>query len=293
LDKKIYAANILLIASKLELLKTILIKGKFGRRSRPYCLALALLSFFIIISSSPYPAWSAPAETGADLLLGGVSETIEVRKETQKEEDAWAGKKAELTARLRSLEAEREHLSEVKDRTGRAIETERELIAEAERKIREVARIREGLESYLGSVVTKLEAFIQQDLPFLREEREMRLVSVSGTLSHPEKTAAEKYRRVMEALQVETEYGRTVEVYQETVDIEGQPILMDILRLGRLSLFCQSPDGKMVAHYDRTAGHWMELPSSYRHEINKAIDIARRQRTVDLVRLPIGRIVVP
>ncbi|MDL1958079.1 MAG: DUF3450 domain-containing protein [Deltaproteobacteria bacterium] len=271
---------------------SILIKSKFGRLSKPYCLAFLLLSFFIS-SSLLSPAWSAPAENGADRLLGGVSKTIEVRRQTQKEEDVWAGKKAELTARLRSLEAEREHLSEVKDRTGRALETEKALIAEAERKIRETARIREGLESYLGSIVTELEAFIQQDLPFLREEREMRLASIHGTLSHPEKTAAEKYRRVMEALQVETEYGRTVEVYQETVDIEGQPILMDILRLGRLSLFCQSPDGKVVAHYDRTAMHWKELSSRYRHEINKAVDIARKQRTVDLVRLPIGRIIVP
>jgi hypothetical protein len=31
--------------------------------------------------------------------MGGVSETVDVRKENRKEEDAWAGKKAELTAR--------------------------------------------------------------------------------------------------------------------------------------------------------------------------------------------------
>ena len=292
MDKEIYAANILFIAAKLKLMISILSKNKFCRHLRPCCLAFLLLSFFIS-SSSLHPAWSAPAETGADRLLGEVSETIEVRKQTQKEEDAWAGKKAELMARLRSLEAEREHLSEVKDRTIRAIETEQALIAEAKRKIREAARIREGLESYLASVVTELEAFIQQDLPFLKDEREARLASISDTLSHSEKTAAEKYRRVMEALQVETEYGRTVEVYQETVDIEGQSILMDIFRLGRLSLFCQSPDGKMVGHYDRTEGQWIELTSKYRQEINKAVDMARKQRTVDLVRLPIGRIVVP
>ncbi len=72
-------------------------KNRFGRHSRPYCLAFLLLSFSI--SSSLHPAWSAPAETGVDRLPGVVSETVEVSKETQKEEDAWAGKKAELTAR--------------------------------------------------------------------------------------------------------------------------------------------------------------------------------------------------
>jgi hypothetical protein len=171
-----------------QLLISILSKNKFGMRLRPYCPALFLLSF--LLTSSLQPAWSAPVSAGADRLLGGVSETVDVRKETQKEEDAWAGKKAELMARLRSLEAEREHLSEVKDRTIRAIETEQALIAEAKRKIREAARIREGLESYLASVVTALEAFIQQDLPFLKKEREARLASIHGAVSNPDQTLA-------------------------------------------------------------------------------------------------------
>ncbi|MBW2036540.1 MAG: DUF3450 family protein [Deltaproteobacteria bacterium] len=66
---------------------------------------------------------------------------------------------------------------------------------------------------------------------------------------------------------------------------------MDILRLGRLSLFCQTPDGKLVGHYDRAAGRWGLLPSKYRRQINRAVEMARRERTIDLVRLPIGRIV--
>ncbi len=72
-------------------------KNRFGRHSRPYCLAFLLLSFSI--SSSLHPAWSAPAETGAVRLLGVVSETVDVRKENRQEEDTWAGKKAELSAR--------------------------------------------------------------------------------------------------------------------------------------------------------------------------------------------------
>jgi hypothetical protein len=80
------------------LLISILSKNRLGVRSRPYCPAILLLSF-LLTSSSLHPAWSASAETGVDRLLGVVSETVEVSKETQKEEDAWAGKKAELTAR--------------------------------------------------------------------------------------------------------------------------------------------------------------------------------------------------
>jgi len=233
------------------------------------------------------------AEIKADQLQKKVTQTIEIRQQTQKKEDAWAGKKAELMARYRSLKANQDHLEKFKLKTESALSSQNARLAEVERKIKESARIRKELQSYLESAVAQLEEFIKKDLLFLPKERSARLASIEETLARPDKPAAEKYRRVMEAFQIEAEYGRTVEVYQDTIDLNGQSVLMDIMRLGRLSLFCQTPDGRMVGHYDRAAGRWVSLPSKYRREINKAVDMARRQRTIDLVRLPIGRIIIP
>ena len=237
--------------------------------------------------------WAMPAvgETEADQLQKEVTQTIEIRQQTQKKEDAWAGKKSEVMARYRSLEANQEHLEKLKLKTERCFSAQKARVAELDRKIKESARIREELQSYLESLVTQLEESIKNDLPFLLKERSTRLASIKETLARPDKPAAEKYRRVMEALQVETEYGRTVEVYQDTIDLNGQSVLMDILRLGRLSLFYQTPDGKVVGHYDRAAGRWVSLHSKYRREINRAVEMARRERTIDLIRLPIGKII--
>ncbi len=231
------------------------------------------------------------AGTEADQLQKKVTQAIEIRQQTQKKEDTWAGKKAELMARYRSLKANQDYLEKLKLKTERALSSQKARLAEFERKIRESARIREELQSYLESVVAQLEELIKKDSPFLLNERAARLDSIKETLTQPDKSPAEKYRRIMEALQIEAEYGRTVEVYQDTIDLNGQSVLMDILRLGRLSLFCQTPDGKMVGHYDRAAGRWVSLSSRYRREINNAVDMARHERTIDLVRLPIGRIV--
>ncbi|MDL2124662.1 MAG: DUF3450 domain-containing protein [Deltaproteobacteria bacterium] len=233
------------------------------------------------------------AGTEADQIQKRVVQTIEIGQQTQKKEDEWAGKKAELMARYRSLKANQDYLEKLKLKTERALSSQKARLAEFERKIKESARIREELQSYLESVVAQLEEFIKKDTPFLLKERDARLASIKETLALPDKPAAEKYRRAMEALQIEAEYGRSVEVYQDTIDLNGQSVLMDIMRLGRLSLFCQTPDGRMVGHYDRSAGRWVSLPSKYRREINNAVDMARRQRTIDLVRLPIGRISIP
>jgi hypothetical protein len=222
-----------------------------------------------------------------------VVQAIEIRQKTQKKEDAWAGKKAKLVARYHSLRSQKEHLEKTKNELKKRLEFQKNLVAEAERKAKETERIRAELQSCLESNIDYLEVFIKRDLPFLPEERSNRLASIKEALARPDKTAAEKFRRVMEALQVEVEYGRTVEVYQDTIYVDSQPLLVDILRLGRLSIFWQTPDGKTVGHYDRAAGGWLPLSPRYRRNINKTVDMARRERTIDLVKLPIGRIIVP
>jgi hypothetical protein len=251
-------------------------------------LIIILLNLLLLLTLVP-----ATAETDSDHLLKVVTETLDIRQKTQKKEDAWAGKKAELMARYQSLKTNEEEFQKLKLKTCTALNSQKIRVKEFERKIKESARIREELQSCLESVVTRLEEFNKKDFPFLSEERNTRIASIKETLARSDKPVAEKYRRVMEALQVETEYGRTVEVYQDTINLDGQSVLMDILRLGRLSLFCQTPDGKVVGHYDPAAGRWVFLPSRYHRDINRAVEMARRERTIDLVRLPIGRIIVP
>ncbi len=256
---------------------------RFNRLNKIALLPLAVLMLIFLMEP-------ALAETEADQLQKGVSHTIEIRQQTQKKEDAWAGKKVEIMAHYRSLKASQEHLRKLKLKTEKAFIAQKARVEESERRIKESARIREELQSYLESVVAQLERFINKDLPFLSKERGARISSIKETMTRPDRPAAEKYRRVVEALQVETEYGRTVEVYQDTINLDGEPVLVDILRLGRLSLFCQTPDGKVVGHYDPPARRWVSLPSSYRREINKGMEMARGQRNIELVSMPIGRI---
>ncbi|MDY6861451.1 MAG: DUF3450 domain-containing protein, partial [Thermodesulfobacteriota bacterium] len=236
---------------------------------------------------------SLPAETQSDHILKIVESTINVRLDTQKKVDQWANKKAEFTSKYRSLENNLENLRKVKLKTGKMLNYKNAHIKEIKRKIKESSRIKIELGSYLESVAVNLEGFIRRDLPFLLEERERRITLVKNTLIDQNKTPAEKYRSLMEALQIEEEYGHTVEVYQDTINLNGKKLLVDILRVGRLSLFFQTPDGKIVGQYDRVAYKWSKLPSRYCRRINKAVEIAHKESTIELIKLPIGRIIVP
>ena len=63
-----------------------------------------------------------------------------------------------------------------------------------------------------------------------------------------------------------------------------------MLRLGRVSLFWRTPDGKRAGEYDIAGSRWAELPEKYHGEIQSAMDMAARIRPVEIIELPVGRI---
>jgi hypothetical protein len=96
----------------------------------------------------------------------------------------------------------------------------------------------------------------------------------------------------METLLIEAEYGNTIEVYQETIAVEDQSILVNIFRLGRISIFYQTLDEKSSGFYDISLEAWRQLPRSYNHGIQTAINIGAKRQPVELLTLPLGRIAV-
>ncbi|BBO85466.1 DUF3450 domain-containing protein [Desulfosarcina ovata subsp. sediminis] len=222
------------------------------------------------------------------------SEAIAISQQTQQAEDRWAEEKTALQARYRTLQAEEKNLIKRHASLLAQVSAIQARQAEAQRTIAETARVGDELQPHLDALVTRLEAHIDRDLPFLPIERAQRMADIKTVLTQPDTSIAERSRRVMEAIKIETEYGQTVEVYQETIYLGGQEkdhaIVADILRVGRLALFWRSPDGKTVGQWDRVANGWTRLPDTYRRSINDAVEMALKRRTIDLVKLPLGRI---
>ncbi len=230
---------------------------------------------------------SAPPEKQ---LTGKVKGTVDIRQETQRKEDAWAREKVELEARYQAAKAHVEVLERYRAKLEQKDRALSEQVSELERRLEESARLEQGLQEVMESLLQRLEDWVEEDLPFLPEERTLRIRSLRETLALADSTPAEKLRRLLEALQVECEYGDNVEVYQQKISVGGESLFADIFRLGRLSVFWQTPDGSRAGEYDRATGEWVELPSRYRRGIRMAMEMAGRQRSIELVKLPLGRI---
>jgi hypothetical protein len=122
------------------------------------------------------------------------------------------------------------------------------------------------------------------------EERKSRIDYLKKEIVKPDVSDADKLRRLLEALQIEMNYGSTVEVTQQKIDLGGDELFVDLLRVGRVSVFWRTPDGKRCGEYDRGTRRWVELPGKYNRNIGTAMDMATRMRPVELLDLPLGRI---
>jgi hypothetical protein len=164
-------------------------------------------------------------------------------------------------------------------------ESEKAALAES---IDNVALIERQIVPMMTRMLDSLEEFIRLDTPFLMKERTERLARLREMMERSDVTSAEKFRRVIEAYQIENDYGRTIEAYKGTVDINGTPQEVDFLRIGRVSLAYQSVGGQYTGAWDPQAGAFVEVPPErFKSQVNQGIRVARKQVAPDLLVVPV------
>ncbi len=220
-----------------------------------------------------------------------ISRTMDVEKKIQKREADWVEESKELSETIIRLAHEKKQLEDSLAKLNRLKSLKEEKLKESRRKQVEAARVKQELDTFLSSVLEALEIHVSMDLPFLPGERSVRLDSLKDMMVDPEISFPEKFRRIFEALQIETEYGTTCEVNRRTIEFDGKSVLTDVFWLGRVSLFCQTIDGKKSGCFDIGTGTWKVLPEHVNQDMAKAVAMVKKERTVELVELPLGRII--
>ena len=203
----------------------------------------------------------------ADQLQDTVGAALDTRRQTQQQLDDWSAEKAELVRRFRAAQGTVTWLEERRDEETARVTAVEARVAELRRRLDEAQRLEDSIADTLTTILDRLDASVDRSLPFLPQERQLRLSQLRRELVQPDVTAAEKLRRVLEALQVEAGYGGTVEIYQDQITVSGEELHVDILRLGRLALFWRTPDLQRVGHYDPAHAVWTELDDSYRRPV--------------------------
>jgi len=165
-------------------------------------------------------------------------------------------------------------------------EAEKQALAES---MDNVALIERQIIPMMTRMLDSLEEFIRLDTPFLIKERNERLARLREMMERSDVSSAEKFRRVIEAYQIENDYGRTIEAYKGSVDINGTPQEVDFLRIGRVALAYQSVGGQYTGAWDTESKQFIELPpAQFKTQIADGIRVARKQVAPDLLIVPLS-----
>ncbi len=247
-------------------------------------MVVVLMWFFVL--------GPAMADTAA-VVEKHVATSIDVRQASQREQEKWDAQRAELAAEYDRLKAENEMLENENKRMSDTSTALGQVIDQLELEKAQTRQVRDELLPFLGEVQADLTRFVADDIPFLPEERNMRLEKLAVLMDDPGVAVAEKFRKTMEALGIEAEYGNTIEVYHDRILLGDNQVSGQIFRLGRISLYYLSLDGREAAVFDVGEQQWRGLDDRFVPEVSAAVEIALKRRTAGVLDLPLGRLATP
>ena len=156
-------------------------------------------------------------------------------------------------------------------------------IASLEQQIAGLDATAVDVQAMLQRMYDELVTFVQGDVPFFKEERDQRMQRITELMQSVEASPSEKFRRLMEAYQIEMEYGRTMSAYRQTLD-DGREA--ELVRLGRLVLLYRVIEGGETGYWDNERKQWVADPEA-RAAIENALSIAKEEKAPDLIIVPL------
>jgi hypothetical protein len=208
-------------------------------------------------------------------------------RQSQARIDALTDETRQLLSEYKTVLKEIEGLRVYNSQLERQIANQEREMSQLSSSIEEVTVIERQITPLMMRMIDGLEQFVRLDLPFLPEERNRRIDSLREMMDRADVTVSEKFSQILRAFQIENDYGRTMEAYGTNITLDGAVRKVDVLKVGRIALVYQSPDGELTGFYNPRTAQWENLPNSYVTPIRNGIRMARQQLSVDLLPLPI------
>ena len=164
------------------------------------------------------------------------------------------------------------------------IQAQLDLMDKLDEQLVQVVVMQRQIPPLAQKMLDTLETFIKLDTPFRAEERRARVDLVRSSLAKPKVTASEQVRQVLEAYNIEAEYGRKIDTYEDKL---ADGTVVNILVIGRIGMFYQTKDERTSGRWDNETGTWEELSGSYRKPIRDAIRIAKKLAPTDMMMMPV------
>ena len=193
----------------------------------------------------------------------------------------------DAAARYAQAMAEAEQLEDFNRELSAQVESQQQEIASIQRQLTEIETTNREVQPLMQQMVDTLDRFVQLDVPFLIEERTKRVQGLKDLMPRADVPLSEKYRLILEAYQIELEYGRTLSAYEGRLQGEGGSFrTVEFVQLGRVSLMYRTLDGSETGYWNATEKRWVVDPS-YADDVEQALRVARGDGAPELLTVPV------
>lgn len=189
----------------------------------------------------------------------------------------------QLQEEVKNLQVYQAHLTAL-------VVNQNEEMASMDGQIKEIKITRQGLVPLMYQMVDGLKSIIKQDAPIKIQQRQERIAKLESLMTRADVSDAEKYRRILEAYQIEMDYGIKLGLYQGQIQVAGEQRETDILHLGRIALVARSLNGSKYWSWDKKNNMWVDIDGSIKPELDKAYGVAAKQTAPSLITLPVSLI---
>lgn len=210
-------------------------------------------------------------------------------EQSQKRIDKIVEGAQERLIQYQALQKQIEGLKAYNEQLSTQVASQEDLITRFDNSITQVSLIERQMAPLVSRMAESLEQFVEIDLPFNTDERQERMAFIKENLVAADIDVAEKFRQVIEAYQIENEYGRKIDSFQDIVNLDGNEYEVDVLRIGRIAMVCQTKDTTISATWNRDTNSWDVLDNvTYRNAIRNGIKMAKKQASINILSLPIA-----
>ncbi|MDP5055210.1 MAG: DUF3450 domain-containing protein, partial [Congregibacter sp.] len=217
-------------------------------------VAVALLSALVGLTAS--------AQTSTlDTILEVSAQKTQAARESQVKVDRLADETRNLLDDYKTVMKQIDGLRVYNARLQRQIDNQLRRIADIDDSIDQVTVIQRQMTPLVIRMIDGLEQFVEMDVPFNLEERRQRIEFLKTNVDRADLTVAEKFRQVLEAYNIELQYGRGFETYTDTIDLGTGARDVDFLRIGRIALVYQTSDGAEAGAWNNQTRSWEPLPT--------------------------------
>ena len=191
--------------------------------------------------------------------------------------------------RYARIMAEADGMVQYNEQLNRQIASQQESMAVIQRDLAEIDATAVAVVALVQRMFEAIDSFVASDLPFIDptqagpDSRSERMNKIRDVMTSETASVGEKYRRLMEAYQIELEYGRNMIAYKGTLE-DGREA--DFLRIGRVSLAYVTADGEESGYWDAEQKAWV-VDNDLTTDIEEAVKIATKEVAPDLVIVPI------